>query len=254
MTKRTTAFSAALFSEALVLGSLASSAPVAAETVEEHEDENGDDTAEDGHAEDGDHGEGHHFNFYYGLLGEGDAEAEPTLWIRPEGMPVPFLALLINAAILFGGLFYLGRKGMQEALAQRRQRIVQGMEDAAKMRKQASEQLAMYEQKLKDIEAEVERVRREMQAAAEKERSNILAEAKARRERMERDAKQLIQQELEAAHEKLRKHTVRGAVESATRLLTERVTAEDRARIERDCLATVGQGLRTSGATHRGQA
>jgi len=243
---------AAALCAALLCGTTAARAETAHDEAA-HEDANGDDTANEEHATDGEHEE-HHFNFYYGLLGEGEPDDEPTVWFRPKGMPVPFLALLINAAILFGGLFWIGRKGMKEALVQRKQRIVQGMDDAAKMRKQASEQLAMYEQKLKDIEAEVERVRREMRAAAETERANILTEAKARRERMERDAKQLIQQELDAAREQLRKDTVRGAVESATQLLSERITAEDRSRIEREGLGTLGQSLGLSRGTPRGQA
>jgi F-type H+-transporting ATPase subunit b len=221
---------------------------------EADQDEGGDDTAVEEHAEDGEHGAEHHFNFYYGLLGEGEAEDEPTLWYRPKGMPVPFLALLINAAILFGGLYYLGRKGVQEALVQRRQRIVQGMEDAAKMKKQSREQLAHYEQKLADIEAEVERLRKDMRQAAETERANILAEAKARRERMERDAKQLIEQELHAAREDLRRDTIRGAVESATQLVGERLTADDRTRLDRDYLNTLGASLKVPGGTPRGQA
>lgn len=207
----------------------------------------------------GEHEGGHeeqHFNFFYGLLGEGDADIEPSLLFRPKGMPVPFLANLINAAILFGGIYYLGKKGMMDALAKRRQRIVQGMEDAAKMKAEAGDQLAMYEQKLKDIEAEVERLKREMREAAEAERKNILAEARARRERMERDARLLIQQELEAAHDQLRKDAVRGAIESATRLLTERVTADDQGRLEREYLGALPKGMMNLGRTSsdRGQA
>lgn len=122
------------------------------------------------------------------------------------------------------------------------------------MKRQAQEQLAMYEQKLKDIESEIERVRREMQAAAQAERANILTEAKARRERMERDAKQLIQQELDAAYDELRKDTVRGAIESATRILSERITGEDRGRIEREYLGSLSQQLHFTGGNRRGQA
>lgn len=203
------------------------------------------------------HGEGHHgFNFAYGLLGEGDADIEPNLWFRPKGMPVPFLAMLINSTILFGGLYLLGRKGMRDALSSRRQRIIQGMEDAAKMRREATAQLAMYEQKLREVEADVERVKREMREAAEAERAHILSDAKARRERMERDARLLIQQELDAAHEELRKATVRGAIESATELLRQRVGAEDQRRFEREYLSSLSGGFSgmARGGSTRGQA
>jgi F0F1-type ATP synthase membrane subunit b/b' len=169
-------------------------------------------------------------------------------------MPVPFLALIINFTILFGGLFLLGRKGLRDGLDKRRRKIIQGLEDAAKMHAEATEQLQSYEQRLRDVEADVERLKREMREAAEAERAHILAEAKARRERMERDAKLLIQQELDAAHEQLRNDTVRGAIESATTLLRQRVTPEDQSRLEKEYLTSLPRDLLGRSGTPRGQA
>jgi F-type H+-transporting ATPase subunit b len=237
---------------ALALAASSGTAFAADEHAHAKDDEHVDVGHEEGH---GGHGE-QHFNFSYGLLGEGDADTEPSLLFRPKGMPVPFLANLINAAILFAGIYFLGKKGMVDALAKRRQKIIQGMDDAAKMKSEANQQLAMYEQKLAEIEADVERLKKEMREAAETERNNILAEARARRERMERDARLLIQQELEAAHDALRRDTVRSAVESATKLLSQRVTADDQSRLEREYLSGLPQS--TVGfsrpAGERGQA
>ena len=174
---------------------------------------------------------------------QGDEETEPSLLFRPKGMPVPFVAQLLNATILFGGLFWLGRKGLKDGLKKRRHQIMQGMEDAARMRKEAQGQLAMYQEKLAHIEAEVERLRKEMRDAAEVERTKILAEAKQRRARMEREAKLLIEHELKAARDELLKATVSSAIESAGKLLSQQVTADDHRRLEQESLGTRGAGL-----------
>lgn len=200
---------------------------------------------------DGEHGDEHHeLNLFYGLLGEGEVGQEPNLLFRPPGMPVPILAMLLNTLILFGAFYFLGRKGVAEALTSRRKRILQGMEDAAKMRNDAKQQLAMYRAKLEAIESEVERVKQEMRDAAEAERTHILAEAKARHQRMERDAKVLVEQELKAAHERLLKETVRAAVASAENLLRQQVTNDDQGRLESDYLGTLKNqlGVFTRGA------
>lgn len=215
-------------------------APALAAESEEVGDEHVDTETDEGHASDAEEHGDHAFNWFYGMLGARDADTEPSLLFRPKGMPVPFLAQVLNASILFGGLFWLGRKSLKDGLKKRRQQIMQGMDDAARMRKEAHAQLTMYQEKLAHIEAEVERLRKEMREVAEVERSKILAEAKERRVRMERDAKLLIEHELKAAHDELLKATVSSAIESAGKLLSQQVSADDHRRLEQESIGTLG--------------
>ncbi|HEY6081196.1 MAG TPA: hypothetical protein VIW29_20415, partial [Polyangiaceae bacterium] len=79
-----------------------------------------------GHVASAEHGGGHDehaptfddVNWFYGFLGEKEG-VEPDLLWRPQGMPVPFGALALNAAILYGLLFKFGKKPIAEALAAR---------------------------------------------------------------------------------------------------------------------------------------
>lgn len=188
-------------------------------------------------------------NWYYGILGESDEAVEPSLLFRPPGMPVPFAALLFNTAILFFVLYRLGAKPIAEGLKNRKQTLLRGMEESAKMRREAEAQLAHYEQKLEHIEDEIERVKKEMVAAGELERQRVLAEARERRERMERDARQLVEQELKAVRDRLLRETVESAVRSAAETLSAKLSDADQLRLAEEYVA----GLATSAGSLRGR-
>lgn len=200
-----------------------------------------------GHAEAGEHGSdehgGHEINWIYGVLGEGAEGEAPSLLFRSPGMPVPLLAYLINSAILFTLLFKFGKGPIMDGLAKRREDIMRGMEEAAAMRKEAMAQLEVHEAKLAKIDAEITRLRAEMKEAAEAERAHILVEAKKRRERMERDAKQMIAQELKNAKEQLLEETVRAAMQRAETLLTQSASDADHERLCEEYLGSLAQKL-----------
>ena len=188
--------------------------------------------------EPGEHGDDAEFNWAYGFVGEKDG-VEPSLLYRPKGMAPPFLANVINAAILFTIIVSAGKKPIAEALKKRKERLVGSMEEAAKMKAESETSLAEHEKKLAHLDEEVERIRREMRESAEAERQRILTEAKERRERMERDANLLIEQERKAARETLMRETVASAVRSAEEILAKQLGVADHDRIARDFLETV---------------
>ena len=187
-------------------------------------------------------------NWFYGFLGERD-EVEPDLLFRPKGMPAPFGALLLNTAILYYILYRVLGKPIREGLVNRKATILKGMEEAAKMKREAEEQLQKYEDKLAGIDQDVARIQLEMRQAGEAERSRILNEARERRARMERDAELLISQELKATRELLLRETAESAVRSAERLLKERLGPTDHQALAEAHLTD----LRSSAASLRGR-
>jgi F-type H+-transporting ATPase subunit b len=190
-----------------------------------------------GHAEGAEHG-GHEFNWFYGLLYESEG-AQPSLLVRPKGMQPPFLALLLNTGLLLWIVWRYGRRPVSDALKKRRTTIMQGIEDAARMRDDAEERLAEYEDKLEHLDDEIERLKREMREAGEADRARILAEAKERRTRMERDAHLLIEQELKAAREELVRDAVAAAMKSAADRLQKGLSAADHQRIADEYLTAI---------------
>ena len=204
----------------------------------------------EGHGENGTHAQGdaaaehdahhvpsfHDINWYHGLLFESEG-AEPSLLVRPKGMPVPFLGYVLNALVLYTIIYRFAKKPIRDGLAKRKARIESGMKEAAAHRADAQARLEGYKQKLSSIEEEVERVRRDMRTAGEAERARVVAEAHARRERMERDAKLLVEQEFVAMRERLTKEMVESALRSASTELEARVTSQDHARLADEYLA-----------------
>lgn len=192
------------------------------------------------------HGEGHHapsfddVNWFYGFIGE-DADVEPNLLWRKPGMPIPVGVLVLNTGILFFLIYKFGKQPIAKALKDRRAGIVKGIEEAAKMKAEAEASFLAYEQKLQQIDAQIERVRREMREMGEAERERILEEARERRQRMEREAKVLIDQEIKAARERLHREVVENAFRTALTTLEKQVTSADHQRIGQAYITTVAQ-------------
>jgi len=188
-------------------------------------------------------------NWMYGMFGEREG-VEPSLLFRPKGMPAPFGIWILDALVLYGFLYRIAKKPVREALKNRKTSILRGMEEAARMKRDAEVRLADYEEKLATIEHEVERVRREMREASETERAHILQEARARRASMEEDAKRLVEQELAAAADTVKAEMIASAMRSAQATIRERLRTEDQQRLADEYLA----GLGRSGSALRGRA
>jgi F-type H+-transporting ATPase subunit b len=190
-------------------------------------------------------------NWFFGFLGEDPEIEEPTVLWRKPGMPVPLGAYLINSTILFALFYRFGKQPLLQALGQRRQAIMQGIDEAARMKQEAAGQLAHYEAKLARIDADIERIRAEMKESAEAERQRILEETRKRCARLEAEARALIVQELKAAKEGLHIEVVGAALRGAERLLSESVTAADHERLSDEYLGSLNEALSRSVGTAR---
>lgn len=218
--------------------------------AEDHGEAHG---AHEGHAEEAgadhaEHGAHHtpHFsdiNWFTGLVGEKEG-VEPSLIWRAPGTPVPLGALLINTAILF---FLLGRFGgpaIKSGLKSRKEQIAGDIERAAKMKAEAEEQLAHYEGKLSEMQAEMERIKTEMRAQAENERQRITEDAKARAAALEAEARLMVQQQLAHARDEAIRKAVSGAVEVAREEIKKNLTAQDQDRLAKGLLSGLESHLK----------
>lgn len=169
-------------------------------------------------------------NWVYGLVGEREG-VEPDLFFRPVGMPPPFLATFLNSAVLFGILIYFGRRPVGEMLRKRKEEIMRGIADSARMKEEAERQFADYEAQLAGMQERVDKARQEIRQAGEQERERVVSEAKQRRERMEREAHRFVEQELETARLALTHRVVRAAAARAERMLAAQVTSQDQRRL-----------------------
>lgn len=204
-----------------------------------------------GHGHDDHHGHAPHFsdiNWMYGLLGEKEG-AEPSLLWRPPGMPIPLGALLINTGILFFLIGRFGGPGIKQGLIDRKQRIAGDIDRAAKMKSEAEEQLAYYEEKLERMGAEMTRIKKEMVEQAEADRARIISEAKERRAVIEAESRKLIEQELAQARQDATLRAVSAAVAAAREQVIRNMNSQDQERLAQDFLGSLEtQAKKSTGA------
>ena len=161
-------------------------------------------------------------------------------WTQFGGETPPYLAMVINFAILAVGYYVLGKKPIAAALQSRRDSIAKDIEEAQRMKQEAEARAKVYQAKLEKLEDEVRTAREGLVRAAEAERDRIVSEAEAKADRMRKDAEFLVTQELKQIRQDLLRDTVEAAVAAAEELLTSRVTPADQERLAEDYLADLG--------------
>jgi F-type H+-transporting ATPase subunit b len=165
---------------------------------------------------------------------------EPINWTDFGRDTPPYLAMLINFAILVAGYYLLGKKPIAAALQNRRDTISKDIDEANKMLGEAKARAQTYQVKLERLEEEVKTARAALVQAGEAERDRIVGDAEAKAERMRKDAEFLVDQELKQIRQDLWRDTVEAAVGAAEELLKKRVTAADQERMAEDYLADLG--------------
>lgn len=158
----------------------------------------------------------------------------------PSNQPPPFLANILNFALFAGILYKFGRKPVQEALKKRKETIMADIDAATRLREKAEERLEDYETKLERLEETLAALKADYAEQAEIERQRVMAEATEKRARMKRDAEFRVEQELKEARAKLLAEAIDQGVLSAEKLLRDRITQEDAARLADEYLATIG--------------
>lgn len=179
-----------------------------------------------------------------GAPAEGDeAESEtpvPMNWADFASKTPPFVAVLLNFAILAGAYYWLGKKPIAAALQTRRDSIAKDIEEAQRAKAAAEQRATIYQAKLEKLEDEVRAAREALVRAGEAERERIVSEAEAKAERLRTEARFLVEQELKQIKQDLWREAVEAAVAGAQELLTTRVTPADQERLAEDYLAGLG--------------
>ena len=155
--------------------------------------------------------------------------AEPT-GSEKEGL-FPTIARLINAAILFGTLFYFLRKPFAEYLAARQQQVRQDLLTATDMRKMAAEQLEELDRKMRALPREIETLKAQGAEEIAQEQARISQAAEAERQRLLEQTRREIGLQLRIAHRELVEHAADLATGIATERIKKHITDQDQARL-----------------------
>jgi len=189
---------------------------------------------------------GHVFDYrgkdeYGGELGDGKMVDPQTQRVIHEEEPAspPFLFMLLNFAMLLGLLAWKGRPVAQKVAEERHDLIKTALDEAAKLRQQAADKLAEYEARLKDADAEIQKLVDGMRVDAENEKQRILAAAAAAAQHMKRDAELRIAAEIELARAQLTREVTAAAAAATEKLLREKMTAGDQQALVGSFIADV---------------
>jgi len=148
----------------------------------------------------------------------------------------PYLANLINFAILIWIFVRFGKEPISKALQERRERIKRELDDAARIQKEAQSRAKKYQKKLANLDADKKEIEKDIIEGGAAEKQRIVREAEEKAARMERDAKLLLDSELAGTKQQLVVETVDMAVLAAEELLRTRITPADHERLAEDFL------------------
>ena len=174
-----------------------------------------------------------HYNFfklhygkdqYGGKFGDGvqGPNDEPE-----EPMSGPFAFMLINFGILLVLLGKYGAPVARKMAETRSDEIKKALDEAAKLRKAASDKLDEYTAKLAAAQAEMATMLTNMRADAETEKQRIMANAEAQAVAVKKDADLRIAAEIDRARHELAREVAIAAADAAEKLLRAKTTSAD---------------------------
>jgi F-type H+-transporting ATPase subunit b len=151
----------------------------------------------------------------------------------------PYLAALINFAILAFIYVYFGRKPIAAALKARREEVSKQIEEAQKIKHEAEARSKQYSAKLDDLGTELATTKATLAAAGAGEKARIVREAEEKAERMQKDALFLLEQERKQVRLDIQREAVEAAVVAAGDLLRTKLTMADQERVAEEFLTTL---------------
>ena len=145
----------------------------------------------------------------------------------------------MNFVVLAGGLIFLLRKPLAQALEARRQGIRDQLDDLEKQKADAEKQLSEYKAKLARLDKEIEKIVAEYIKDGEAVKAKIIEEAKVAAEKLQAQAKKNIEQEFQKARQALKAEMAEQAVSMAEALIKKHIKDEDQERIVDEYLTKV---------------
>lgn len=146
---------------------------------------------------------------------------------------------LLHFIVLAGGLFFLLRKPLSQALGARVKGIEDQLSDLEAQKAEAEKKLAAYNQKFAELEKESEGIVAEYVRQGEEAKIRILKEAEAAADKLKIQAQKNIENEIQRAKARLQEEILDKALSKAESLIKEKVNADDQEKLVDEYLAKV---------------
>ncbi len=146
---------------------------------------------------------------------------------------------VMNFAVLFAVLFFLLRKPIPRALNSRIQGIQDQLKDLEAKKAEAEQQMAVFNQKLGDLEKEAERIVSDYVRQGHEAKARILKEAESAAEKIRSQASRNIEHEFEQAKVHLQQEIFEKSLAKAEAALKGKITDQDQERLVEEYLQKV---------------
>jgi len=154
----------------------------------------------------------------------------------------PFGFAILNFAVLVAIFVKFGRRPLADYLQQRHVSIRKDMEEASALNREARQKLQEIEGKLASLDSDIAAIKQSVAEDAEREKQHIIKTAEAEAERIVKQADETLVREIRRAHRRLEAEAVDAAMKAAERLIRQRLTPEDRRRLDQEYLAQISSG------------
>ncbi|MGM0558573.1 MAG: F0F1 ATP synthase subunit B [Myxococcota bacterium] len=157
---------------------------------------------------------------------------------------------ILNLIIFLWLIVKFGGSQIQGFFKNRREELIDDLEEARRLREEAEARLEEYSTKLDALEDERKKLLDEYHEQGEREKKRIIEEAKEQVERMHRDAQVTIAQETKKAIAELETQAVDLAVEMAEDLAKKRLDSGQRDKLVANYVGEL-EGLERDGESER---
>jgi F-type H+-transporting ATPase subunit b len=167
------------------------------------------------------------------------------------GVPWDKIALhAVNFVILVGGLYFVGRTAINDAVRNRTLAIRTELDDAVRAKAEAQAQFDVLQARLDGFVAELATLRAEGVAESEREAEYIAERTKRDVELTKSNTERIIRDETARARVRLQQDAAELAVRLAEELLKGRMTGDDQSRLAREFLDVVNQDAKKETVAH----
>ena len=146
---------------------------------------------------------------------------------------------LLHFIVLAGGLFFLLKKPLSQALGARVKGIEDQLSDLERQKAEAEKKLAEYNMKFAQLEKESESIMAEYVRQGEEAKIRILKEAESAAEKMKVQAQKNIESEIQRSKAQLQEEILDKALSQAEALIKEKINADDQEKLVDEYLAKV---------------
>ncbi len=151
-----------------------------------------------------------------------------------------WLPRLVNFAIIAGVVIYFMRKPIRDFFQNRSIEIAKAMKESKEARERAVAALAEMERKVKDLEAETNRLIEDAKARGEKDKQALVAEGKKMVADIHEQVKEGVEVEVEKARTALQVEAAILSVDLAEGRIKEKINSNDHERIVKEYITKVG--------------